>query len=118
MLLVLTHSSMVRFDREMRALTAATEKAEWMLLGLAVSAFFLVLFFGVLREATPVVAAAEAAAALLLLFLMAALELVGMGAARLRAPSATMITSARLIRGKFFFSRREKEDIFREKVGR
>ena len=110
MLLVLTHSSMVRFDREMRALTAATEKAEWMLLGLAVSAFFLVLFFGVLREATLVVVA-EAEA---LLFLIAALELVGMGAARLRAVNATM-TSTRLIRGKkFFFSRREKENILRE----
>ena len=85
-----------------------------MLLGLVVSAFFLVLFFGVLREATLVVAA-EAAAALLLLFLMAALELVGMGAARLRAPRATMITSTRLIKGKkFFFSRIEKEDILRE----
>ena len=112
MLLVLTHSSMVRFDREMRALTAATEKAEWMLLGLDGSAFFLVLFFGVLREATT-----EAAAALLLLFLMAALELVGMGAARLRAVNATM-TSARLIRGKFFFSRKEKEDILRKRNGR
>ena len=32
------------------------------------------------------------------------------------AENATMMTSTRLIRGKFFFSRREEEDILTEKV--
>ncbi len=58
-----------------------------------------------------------AATSVLLMAGSSVVVVVVVGEAREKgAENATMMTSTRLIRGKFFFSRREEEDILTEKV--